>query len=102
MAMVYIVTRGEYSDYGIVGIFSKERLAKRYVNAIPEGEREHYQIEPYPLDALVGDKPVYYTADGIRAWLCGMYKKLPTGEYCYGWTPEGCLKAYRKRYGGAE
>jgi len=51
MSKVYIVTTGEYSDYGIVNVFSTKELAKNYVRAvygIGEADIEEYYVDKYP------------------------------------------------------
>ena len=49
--IVYIVTCGEYSDYGIVAVFSKKEPAKEYCRRGGEG----YQVEEYTLDEPLPD-----------------------------------------------
>jgi len=57
---VYIVTRGEYSDYQICGVFSSVERAEKFVDAsCPEGEwswhqKEDYRVEDYLIDDAVG------------------------------------------------
>jgi hypothetical protein len=48
MTTVYIVTSGEYSDYGIRAVFSTPELAQRYAKVIRDGE-----IEEWSLDEMV-------------------------------------------------
>lgn len=71
--IVYVVTSGEYSDYGIRAIFSTRELADAYIaecnrhprEAWDEGETEDAdehlwgydeRIEEWPLDKMVGAK----------------------------------------------
>jgi len=50
---IYVITSGEYSDYGIEAVFTTEELAKQWI-----GEDTHksgyckYNIEEYDLDSL--------------------------------------------------
>ena len=46
MAKVFIVTSGEYSDYGIDRVFSTRKLAEQYVDT----KDDDWQIEEYELD----------------------------------------------------
>lgn len=46
---VYIVTRGEYSDYYIEKVFSTREAAEKYV-AIDSGKDDEPQIEEYDLE----------------------------------------------------
>lgn len=48
---VYVVTRGSYSDYGIVGIYSTRELAQAFMNASkPVNYDDYNDIEEYELD----------------------------------------------------
>lgn len=44
---VYVVTRGSYSDYRIVGVFSSRKAAKDYANA-----RDDHGWDEYEVNAL--------------------------------------------------
>ena len=46
MAKVFIVTSGEYSDYGINAVFSTRELAEQYLDT----KDDDYGIEEYDLD----------------------------------------------------
>lgn len=53
MATVFVVTKGEYSDYGILAIFSTRELAESFAGK--ENSREGYdpykaEIAEWPLD----------------------------------------------------
>jgi hypothetical protein len=50
MTTIYIVTSGDYSSYGINGVYSTYERAMDHVNAM---DREFYrpQVEPYELDS---------------------------------------------------
>jgi len=49
--IIYIVTEGEYSDYGIVAIFSTKEKAQNFISitAAPD-DLSDYEIEEWPLD----------------------------------------------------
>jgi hypothetical protein len=47
---VFIVTSGEYSDYGISAVFSTEEGAQRFIDVRGTGRWDYYQIEEYELD----------------------------------------------------
>ena len=49
-AVIYVVTEGEYSDYGIRAVFSTRLRADRYVAVLESGAR----VEEYALDEWVG------------------------------------------------
>ncbi len=52
---IYIVTSGEYSDYGIDAVFSSKELAKKYIKFKSRVSSAYYDcahIEEYILDEL--------------------------------------------------
>ena len=48
---VFIVTSGEYSDYGIDRVFSTEEKAKEFIKITRDLYGGTFNIEPYELDA---------------------------------------------------
>ena len=59
MRKVYIVTSGEYSDYGIDSVFSTEEKAKEWIDVITSMYDGSYNIEPYELDAPIPERKEY-------------------------------------------
>lgn len=59
MSKVYIVTSGEYSDYGIDRVFSNEEKAKEWVDVITSMYGGNYNIEQYELDAPIPERKEY-------------------------------------------
>ena len=59
MSKVYIVTSGEYSDYGIDRVFSTEEKAKEWVDVITSMYGGNYNIEQYELDAPIPERKEY-------------------------------------------
>jgi len=70
MTTIYVVTRGEYSDYGICRAFSTRGLAEQWLSALPTNEMvskdrrdtnadypSGYRIEEFSLDDM-SDPPV--------------------------------------------
>ena len=47
MSKGYIVTSGEYSDYGIYRVFSSEEKAKEWIEVITSMYGGNYNIEQY-------------------------------------------------------
>jgi len=47
---IYIVTGGDYSDYGTYAVFSKKKTAQRFINSFPIENRSHFRIEPRSID----------------------------------------------------
>ena len=49
--IIYIVTSGEYSDYGINAVFSKKELAQNFITVTVEPDDYiSFEIEEWPLD----------------------------------------------------
>ena len=59
MSKVFIVTSGEYSDYGIDKVFSTEEKAKEWVDVITSMYGGNYNIEQYELDAPIPERKEY-------------------------------------------
>jgi hypothetical protein len=61
---VYLVSRGYYSDYRVVAVFSTLQRAKEFMNLLPH-EKEWNEVETYELDpptvALIKEGYQYYT-----------------------------------------
>ena len=54
MKEIYMVTRGQYSDYGICGVFSRREPAEGYAALFRDG-----RVESYPVD--IARKHWFYT-----------------------------------------
>ena len=59
MRKVFIVTSGEYSDYGIYRVFSYEEKAKGWIEVITSMYGGNYNIEQYELDAPIPERKEY-------------------------------------------
>ena len=59
MSKVFIVTSGEYSDYGINRVFTTEEKAKEWVDIITSMYNGNYNIEQYELDAPIPERKEY-------------------------------------------
>ncbi len=65
MAIIYVVTSGQYSDYRIHAVFSTEALAGRYIEAIRR-PYDDVHIEQYELDAFKMSLRKGFNYFGIR------------------------------------
>ncbi len=81
MANVWVVTSGEYSDYGIDAIFSTEEKAEAYL-AQAKLVKLDSRIEPYELDV-----PVPEVWPRFCARIDLMSGEVTTGEVTYGYEP---------------
>ena len=59
MSRVFVVTSGEYSDYGIDRVFSTEEKAKEWIEIITSMYGGNYNIEQYELDAPIPERKEY-------------------------------------------
>jgi hypothetical protein len=51
MNKIYIVTSGQYSDYGIDAVFSEKSLAKKYIDSFKKDDYgDRMEIEEWDLD----------------------------------------------------
>jgi hypothetical protein len=65
MRTIYVVTRGEYSEYCIMALFSTKELAEMYVQRM--GTSSYYDnciIEEYELDSINAD----WLAGKVSRW----------------------------------
>ena len=97
---VYVVTSGEYSEYGIEALFSSEEKAREFMRLLPKSDPEYNAIDEYVLDPDVVD----HVRKGRSLWgitmsrdgsVMGAYKKDPD---C--WDTYGPPEIAERRMGG--
>lgn len=73
MASVYLVTRGEYSDYSILAAFSTKEGAEAAVEVINQEQERGYQaeVEEFELDAFVDHYQRSELLYGVLMWRNG-------------------------------
>lgn len=58
---IYLVTEGEYSDYGVSAAFDEKELAQKFIESfgadLDDVRIEEYEINPHKSDVLIGKKP---------------------------------------------
>ena len=61
MNKVYVVTRGEYSDYHICGVFDEKEKASLFINSFDNDEYmiEEWNLNPYELELKEGMCPFF-------------------------------------------
>jgi hypothetical protein len=74
MAIIYIVTSGEYSDYHILGTFSTKEIAEDFIALLGEPEYSERRIEEFELDFSEADYK------GKKVFLVRMAKNGDTKE----------------------
>jgi hypothetical protein len=106
MATIYIVTSGEYSDYGIDAVFSTRELAEAYIKQFQDKWQtmgvEEWTLDPWKKELRKGYKLYSLHMDkagntvDISAQSYGSYG-LRDGEPYQGWDANGnmtlCLLA---------
>lgn len=63
--IIYIVTSGEYSDYGIEAVYTDQEAAEKHVKLGNLSREDSYRLETYETDAVVPQ--LYYTVTYYRA-----------------------------------
>src|SRR5438309_10228406 len=68
MDKVFIVTSGEYSDYGIDAVFSTEELAQKFIDSFSKSgyrdmEIEEWKLNPFENHLKQGRKPFFLRID---------------------------------------
>lgn len=71
MKKIYIVTSGEYSDYGINGVFETKELAQAYIEMLgnPKGWSSEMQVEEHDLNPYKN-----YIKEGLKPFLIFIHK----------------------------
>jgi hypothetical protein len=54
-ASVWVIERGSYSDYGVLGVFSTEANARLIAARINKGGGEKATVSEWPLDPAIAD-----------------------------------------------
>ena len=70
---VYIVTSGEYSDYGIDAVFTKKETADMYANLKSDRRVETYEADSVSVMYKAKDNPYSVTYDIIEDRITSMY-----------------------------
>ena len=65
---MYVVTSGQYSDYGINGVFDSKELAELWVNTFKDSSYDSFNIEEWDLNPHIkeikkGCKPYFIRMD---------------------------------------
>src|SRR5579885_931253 len=75
---VYIVTKGQYYDYGIDSVFSKKEEADRYAAELAHTTRELVRVEEWAIDTM---------AEMVARKCWHVNLDISTGQFClYGFS----------------
>lgn len=61
--MIYVVTRGDYSDYRIYAVFTERELAELWI-----GAREADEYDPYTIEEWPENPNVEYLRAGLKVY----------------------------------
>ena len=88
--MIYVVTSGEYSDYGIDAMFDDKELAQDFIDSFnpsyDEMRIEEYELNPYGQEIRKGCKPYF-----IRMTREGSAHGIHTEDSAYGFDGIGTV-----------
>lgn len=60
---VFLVTRGDYSDYRVCAVFTDKKLAQKYIDSFKEGRKrfsiENYKLNPFSKELKADYKPYF-------------------------------------------
>lgn len=118
MTKIYVVTQGDYSDYGIEAVFSTEEKAKAYCRLHNTNQedgvsalnyRQEFCVEEYELDPEVPPMPkgkvgflVYMSKDGevsvVRRRSIAEAIKYEGQIWFSGLHPDGMCSTYSNRF----
>ena len=80
MTTIYVVTTGEYSDYGICAMFSSKEKADQYCERFKKHadytgyDIEEYTLDPIPDDVYRENKELYH----VQMWKDGTVRQTYT------------------------
>lgn len=89
MKKVFVVTSGQYSDYGVDAIFTTKELAENFINAFKsdssydEKNIEEWDLDPYDLHLKQNRKPYF-----LRINKNGDTRDLELCDSVYGFSHE--------------
>lgn len=88
MNKVFVVTSGEYSDYGIDAIFSTRELAKAFIDMFDKNEWKDFNIEEWDINPnethLKQNRKPYF----LRINKVGDVKDLEVADSAYGFKQD--------------
>ena len=80
MKIMYVVTAGEYSDYGIEAMFDEESLAKAYIASVKSSGYQEMRIETYNLNPHEKQLRLGYKSYLVRMTKDGICPELYQSE----------------------
>lgn len=80
---IYLVTRGDYSDYTVTAVFTEKKLAKKYINSFKKSDYDEFRIEVYVLNPHEEQLKKDYKPYFVRMAKDGNVKEIDILKYHY-------------------
>ena len=98
MKVIYVVTSGEYSDYGIDSMFDSKELAQSYIdsfktNSYNEMRIEEFELNPFKNQIKKGCLPYF-----VRMSKNGACTEIHTKSSSYGFGNEPSFDVQKNMY----
>ena len=84
---VFLVTRGDYSDYRVCAIFTDKKLAKKYINSF-KITYDEFRIEPYKLNPFSKELNSNYKPFFLRMTKQGICTEINIKDSSYGFETD--------------
>lgn len=88
MKNIFVVTRGDYSDYRICAVFTEKELAEKYVNSFKEDDWSKPRIEIYSLNPYEHQLKNNYKPFFLRMQKDGTCTEIYVKDSSYGFESE--------------
>ena len=85
---VFLVTRGDYSDYRVCAVFTDEELAKKYIDSFQGNSYEEFRIENYQLNPFSFELKNDYKPFFLRMKRDGECTEIYVKDSSYGFEDE--------------
>lgn len=85
---VFLVTRGDYSDYRVCAVFTEKALAEKYINSFKGNPYEAFRIENYALNPYGYELKNDYKPFFLRMTKEGNCTEINIKDSSYGFEDE--------------
>jgi len=85
---VFLVTRGDYSDYRVCAVFTEKALAEKYIDSFKGNSYEQFRIENYTLNPYQYELKNDYKPFFLRMTKEGNCTEINVKDSSYGFEDE--------------
>lgn len=85
---VFLVTRGDYSDYRVCAVFTEKALAEKYIDSFKGNSYEEFRIENYTLNPYQYELKNDYKPFFLRMTKEGNCTEINVKDSSYGFEDE--------------